>query len=79
VHRSSGGDRENELGRLMADALLTASRLALAVDTLGPHTVDSPPLSLSLVRIPDAVGAAISVLRYTADLATAGQGPQVVQ
>ena len=64
---------------LVLNKTTTASSVTLAVDTLAPQAFDFPPLSLTLVQIPDADGAPTHVLQYTADLAMAGKAPQVVQ
>jgi hypothetical protein len=54
------------------------SRVSVAIDSLPPREFDSPALSATLIRIPDAPGVATTVLRYTQDLAEAGASPVAV-
>jgi hypothetical protein len=56
-----------------------ASTLTLAIDSLPTQSFEFPALSATLVQIPDAPGSATHVLRYTQDLADAGEAPIVIQ
>jgi hypothetical protein len=56
-----------------------ASGLAIALDSMPAQSFAFPPLSASLIQIPDSRGGGAHVLRYTQDEADAGVGPVMVQ
>ncbi len=57
----------------------SASTLAIAIDTLASQAFDFPPMSMTLIQIPDDPGGATQVQRYTAELADAGMPPQAIE
>jgi len=56
-----------------------SSSLALAVGAAAPQTFEYPPLSITLVQVPDSPSAQTHVMQYTADQADAGAAPQMIQ
>jgi hypothetical protein len=61
---------------LLLNKTTISSPVTLALEPSPPRAVDCPPLSLTLVTIADASGAAWQILRYTGDMADAGLPPQ---
>jgi hypothetical protein len=64
---------------LVVNKTSAASTLGLVIDARPAQSFDFPALSITLVQIPDAAGAAAQVVRYTADMAAAGMPPQTIQ
>lgn len=64
---------------LVLNKTTASSSLALAVGAAPTQTFEYPPLSITLVQIPDSASAQTHVLQYTGDLADAGAPPRMLQ
>ncbi|HXX66998.1 MAG TPA: hypothetical protein VEK07_07450 [Polyangiaceae bacterium] len=64
---------------LVLNKTTASSSLALAVGATPPQTFEYPPLSITLVEVPDSPGAQTHVIQYTGDQAEAGAAPQMIQ
>jgi hypothetical protein len=55
-----------------------SAALTFAVDALPPVAQQYPGLSMTLLQVPDAADAGMSVVQYTAELAEAGAAPSML-
>ncbi|MGD0674839.1 MAG: hypothetical protein ABSC94_05435 [Polyangiaceae bacterium] len=65
---------------LVINKTMTPGSLTLSIESLSAQSFEFPPLSITTIQLPDVGdGAPPSVTQYSAALAAANQGPQVVQ